>query len=67
MTKEELIELGFDFDVLSQGTVNIKHPKCFILNSVRAVSRKNGFFFRSLEVPTINQACKYIITIEILD
>lgn len=67
MTKEELTEMGFEFDVLSQNTINIKHKKCFILNSVTTFTRKNGMWIRSLEVSTIDQAAKYIKEINFKD
>jgi hypothetical protein len=67
MTKEELIEMGFEFDILSQNTVNIKHKKRFILNSVTSITRKNGYWLRSLELHTIDKAADYIKEITFLD
>jgi hypothetical protein len=67
MTREELIELGFEFDILSQNIVNIKHKKRFKLNSVMAFTRKNGYWLRSLELSTIDRASAYIKEIIFID
>lgn len=66
MTKEQLDLLGFQFETLPSGKINIVHSECFILNDTTCVCASRGKWTRTLEVKSIEDACKYIKTIEFL-
>ena len=66
MTKEQLDLLGFEFESLPSGRINIYHKECFILNGTTCVCATRGKWSRTLEVKGIDDACNYIKTIEFL-
>lgn len=66
MTYQNLIDLGFIFETLPSGRINIIHSECFVLNGVTCVCASRGKWTRTLEVKTIDSACEYIKNIEFL-
>lgn len=66
MTKDQLDALGFEFEILPSGKINIYHKECFILNGTTCVCASRGKWTRTLEVKSITDACSYIKTIEFL-
>lgn len=64
MTQNELLELGFSFDILPSGRVNISHLYRFKVNNITCISATRGKWLRTLEQKSIDLACKYIERIE---
>lgn len=66
MNYKNLIELGFEFETLPSGRINIHHKECFVLNGTTCVCASRGKWTRTLEVKSIDAACEYIKNIEFL-
>jgi hypothetical protein len=66
MTYKQLTKLGFEFEILPSGRINIKHKFPFMLNNIKTITSKNGQWKLTLDVKSIDNAVKYIDTIELL-
>lgn len=66
MDHQSLIELGFEFESLPSGRINVHHKERFILNGSTCVCATRGKWTRTLEVKSIDNACEYIKTIKLI-
>jgi hypothetical protein len=68
MTQSQLTKLGFELKLLSVGTVvNVMHRKRFTINNITCTTCKNGYWTRSLEHKSLENAAKYIKEITFID
>lgn len=66
MTQNDLLALGFVFETLPSGRINISHNEQFKLNGITCISAIRGKWLRTLEQKSIDSAVEYIKHVEFI-
>lgn len=60
MTEQFLIDLGFSFETLPSGRINLHHTDRFSVNGIQTIARFGGKWTRTFEQRSTNDLVKYI-------
>lgn len=67
MTQSELTSLGFNFESLPSGRVNLSHTVQFKINGFLCISAIRGKWLRTFEQKSLESVAEYIKKIEFIE